>query len=316
MSEKIFDERNQKTFLKSAKYILRYMQSGGALLHMDKDRVVRMYELLAERFDEAGKIEEAEEYRHTAEEYKTTSRYCDELENILNKDLSQFYSSHYKSAYQNLLNGYIDLGNTLKILQCEKIISHIERKERRSKRRAPIVNAFGRAKQTVIKQFKYRLSKTKGEKYRLIDYEKTITDFVENEVVSAKETTYSTSFGSNELLISKPAFMPKYEGTLWIEVGLHDDTYNVSASFTYSFDERTQPEILTLKTFPHISLTKELYGSRDFTLTLPQKCFHVSEKQEVVRYLLWFVDEMIVLYNAKCRSTVGNTKGKPLTYNF
>jgi len=276
------------------------MQSGVALLHMDKDRVVRLYELFAERFDEAGKTEEAEEYRHTAEEYKTTSRYCNELEKILNDDPSKYHSSHYKSAYQNLLNGYIDLGNTQKILQCEKVISHIERKEKRSKRIAPIVKAFGCVKQTVIKQFNYRFSKTKQKKYGLIDYEKTITDFIENEVVSAKDTTYSTSFGLNELLVSKPVFMPKHEGTLWIEVGLHDDTYNVSANFTYSFGEGAHPAALKLNTFPHISLTKELYCSNDFTLSMPQKNFHVSEKKEVVRYLLWFVDELIILCNAKC----------------
>lgn len=105
-----------------------------------------------------------------------------------------------------------------------------------------------------------------------------------------------------ELLLSKPAIMPKEEGSLWIKVALQDDDYSVSVRFTYSFADTPQTVAPKMKMFPNIFLTKELYGGNDFTLTLPQKNFPTSEKQEVIKYLLRFVDEMVVLYNAKYNS--------------
>ncbi len=111
--------------LKRFRIIIRYFGSGMPSIHTEKEKIILTLEKIGSMLSECGYTSEANECIQMAHEYKTTSRYRDEVEHFLDSDESRMFEFHYKSACENLIKEYLDEGNLQKVDEYRKRLNSL-----------------------------------------------------------------------------------------------------------------------------------------------------------------------------------------------
>ncbi len=120
------EQMNSEDVLRRFQVIIRYFSSGISSIHSEKEKIILALEKIGGMLAECGCANEAKECIQMACEYKNTSRYRDEVEQILENDENRFFEYHYKFAYENLIKEYLEEGNMKKVDEYREKLSLLE----------------------------------------------------------------------------------------------------------------------------------------------------------------------------------------------
>lgn len=110
---------HEREFLTKAKYIRRFLTSELGVATTPLKDLLRFYEKMAELYEKAGDESNAQECRALYLDFSETDMYFQIAEDYLENsgDLPKSLSGHYVRIHYNLMEAYLDRGETEKAME-------------------------------------------------------------------------------------------------------------------------------------------------------------------------------------------------------